>query len=104
MKQLSIMCRQAGHGCGGLNEILGTHNIKGTSRWKATIHYEQSQTVPQEIPEGECIHITMFLADNQVPSLSKDLIEFNKKLATGQKILFWVIDVTTLHIPGEVAI
>ena len=101
MKQVTILCKQAGTSCGGLNEILREREVFGTTSWAATIVFEDEMHVHEEISQGNCQNISMIVPDESVAGLAQDLVTLNQRLMPGNKFMFWFTDITNFYAPWE---
>ena len=98
MKQLTILGQSAVSG-EGLSKLLRKHSVVGTTSWTAEAVYQSPERVHYEFREGMCRYITTVIKDESLESLATDLAEFNERLEPGNRFIFWVVDVESVHLP-----
>ena len=98
MKQLTIICRPAAS-ARGMSEILRRHKVIGTMSWTANALYQTEAGVHEEFSEGPCQYMATIVADEDAEPLSADLISLNKQLERGNKFLFWLSEIQSIHVP-----
>ena len=98
MKQLTIICRPIAS-ARGIGETLRRHKVVGIMSWTAQTLYQTEAEVHPELSEGPCQYLATTVADESVDPLSADLIALNGELERGNKLLFWLADIQSIHVP-----
>lgn len=98
MKQLTIICRPIAS-ARGIGEILRKHKVVGTMSWTANALYQTEAEVRTEFSAGPCQYVATIVAEESTEPLSADLISFNNRLERGNKFLFWLAEIQSIHVP-----